>query len=137
VVSEILHVNHPHLDTVSRLVKNQLQKLRPDPEFQPPTSTIGAVEGLFSERDPVPVNHRPPAVQFAPHEVHTGAADEIAHKCVGGAFKEDLGGVHRHDLALVHHHHLVGKGQGLHLVVGDIDQGEFSPLMDLSELTAQ
>src|SRR3546814_11963834 len=32
-------------------------------------------------------------------------------------------GADLHHLALVHHHHLVGEGQGLGLVVGDVDHG--------------
>ena len=42
-----------------------------------------------------------------------------------------------HDLAVVHHHHLVGEGQRLGLVVGDIDHGAPDALVQLLELGAQ
>ncbi len=41
------------------------------------------------------------------------------------------------DLAFVHHHHLVGEGQRLGLVVGDVDHRPADALVQLLELRAQ
>ncbi len=42
-----------------------------------------------------------------------------------------------HDLAIVHDHDLVGEGQGLGLVMRDIDHGAADPPMQLFQLRAQ
>ena len=42
-----------------------------------------------------------------------------------------------HHLAVDHHHHLVGEGQGLGLVVGDVDHRQADALVQLLQLAAQ
>ena len=42
-----------------------------------------------------------------------------------------------HRAAARHHHYLVGEGQGLHLIVRDVDQRELELVVNLLELAPQ
>ena len=50
-------------------------------------------------------------------------ADKVCHKCVLGFVVDLFRTADLLDITLVHHHDGVGHGQGLLLVVGDIDEG--------------
>ena len=62
------------------------------------------------------------AVHHAVHDV--GVTDEVGHKGVLGLVVDVLGGADLLHLAAVHNDDGVGHGQGLFLVVGDIDEGD-------------
>nr|BFE78626.1 hypothetical protein GCM10020093_012270 [Planobispora longispora] len=71
------------------------------------------------------------------HHVHPGRADEVADELVGGR-QEQFGRLARlHDLPVLEDDHLVGEGQGLGLVVGDVDERVAGVAVDLLELAAQ
>ncbi|MNS94148.1 hypothetical protein D3C72_1283550 [compost metagenome] len=54
-----------------------------------------------------------------------------------GTLEQRIRRPHLHRLAARHHHHLVGKGQRLGLVVGDVDQRQAEFVVDLLELAPQ
>ena len=56
--------------------------------------------------------------------------------CCGRSNSSD-GAADLHRPAARHHHHLLGEGQRLDLVVGDVDQGELELVVDLLELAPQ
>jgi len=58
------------------------------------------------------------------HEVHAGAPDEMPDEHVIRQLEQILGAALLKHLAVVHHHDLVGEGQRLGLVVGDVDHGQ-------------
>ena len=55
---------------------------------------------------------------------------EVGHKGVFGLVVDVLRGADLLYSARVHHHHCVGHGQGLLLVVGDVDKGDAQGLLD-------
>ena len=65
---------------------------------------------------------------------YVGLADEIGHKGVHRFVVDVRRGAYLLDLALIHHDYGVGEGQGLLLVVGDVDEGDAQLLMHLLEL---
>ena len=64
-------------------------------------------------------------------------ADEVAHELGGGVVVDLVGGADLLDDALVEHGDAVGQGQGLLLVVGDVDGGDAEVLLHLLQLIAQ
>ena len=70
-----------------------------------------------------------------PHDAvdDVGLADEVGHKGVLRLVINVLRGADLLDLSLVHDHHSVGHGQGLLLVVGDVDEGDAHGLLDALE----
>ena len=70
-------------------------------------------------------------------KVHARRADEVADKGVLRPFEQIRRAADLHRPAAGHHHHLVGKGQRLDLIVGDVDQRELQLMVDLLELAAQ
>ena len=69
--------------------------------------------------------------------VHARRADEIADEGVLRPLEQLGRRADLHDLALVHDHDLVGEGQRLGLVVGDIDHGVAEAAVQLLQLRAQ
>ena len=61
-------------------------------------------------------------------------ADEVAHELGGGVVVDLVGGADLLDDALVEHGDAVGQGQGLLLVVGDVDEGDAHLLLDFLQL---
>ena len=114
--------------------------------------TVLQAQVLRTERqlDPGPRGHRAGGVhrlaghrQHAPGRVGHGGvqqvqvADERGHEG-GGRLVVDLErGAHLLDAAALHDHDPVGQGQGLLLVVGDIDGGDPRGLLDGPDLGAQ
>ena len=77
---------------------------------------------------PVPPAARSPARRAAPvaldrarQHVHARRADEVADEGVRRPLEQLDRRADLHHPAVVHHHHLVGEGQRLGLVVGDVD----------------
>ena len=69
------------------------------------------------------------------HAVHNvGVADEVRHKGVLRLVVDVLGGADLLHLAAVHDHDGVGHGQGLFLVVGDVDKGDVHLALQTLEL---
>ena len=62
-------------------------------------------------------------------EVHAGRADKARYEQVGGVVVEVLGDVDLLDEAPPHDHDAAAHGHGLHLVVGDVDEGGPQPLV--------
>jgi len=52
-------------------------------------------------------------------------------------FKKIFGRAGLNNFALIHDHNLLGKGQRLHLIMRDINQGQFELFMDFFELSPQ
>jgi len=63
-----------------------------------------------------------------------GLTDEVRHKGVLGLVIDILRRADLLDAALVHHYDGVGHGQGLLLVVGDVDEGDAHLLLDFLQL---
>jgi hypothetical protein len=61
----------------------------------------------------------------------------MADEGVRGALEQLDRRAHLHHHAVLHHHHLVGEGQRLRLVVGDVDHGHPDALVQLLELGAE
>ena len=70
-------------------------------------------------------------------QVHAGRADEIADEGVGRGLEQRLGRADLDHAALMHHHHLVGEGQRLGLVMGDVDHGVAEIVVQRFQLRAQ
>ena len=62
-----------------------------------------------------------------------GLADEVSHKGVFGLVIDILGGTDLLDTPFIHDHDRVAHGEGLLLVVGDIDKGDAYLLLDALE----
>ena len=69
-------------------------------------------------------------------EVHGGQADEAGHEQVGGRIIQLQGRADLLDIAHGHTHDPVSQGQGLDLVMGDVDHGGIQPLVQQQDLTA-
>lgn len=61
----------------------------------------------------------------------------MADESMRGAFEQLDGRADLHHFAKLHHHHLIGKGQRLGLVVGDVDHRRLNPLVQLLQLAPQ
>ena len=80
--------------------------------------------GCARQCDPLRAERAPSCPSIVDrHDVHARRADEIADEGVAGRSNSSSGVPICTMLALVHHHHLVGEGQRLGLVVGDVDHG--------------
>ena len=71
------------------------------------------------------------------HQIHTGRADEITHKGMGRGFKQLFRRAHLHHTAVIHDNNLIGEGERLGLVVGDVDHGMAKLAVQLLKLGAQ
>ena len=87
---------------------------------------IHAVEDPAEELDLVILEHH--AVQ------DIGFADEVRHEGVLRLVVDVLGSADLLDPALVHDHHGIGHGEGLLLVVGDVDEGDAGGALDPLQL---
>ena len=65
--------------------------------------------------------HRLLTFDLRVEQVHAGRADEIADKGMARPLEQFLGRPGLDDAAFVHHHDLVGKGQRVGLVMGNVD----------------
>ena len=74
-----------------------------------------------AERDGGPGDAGARALNLGVQQVHSGRADEVAHEGMRGRVEQRLGRARLHDAALGHDDDLVGEGQRLGLIVGDID----------------
>ena len=95
-----------------------------------PRGAVGGGDGLARE-------DRGAVAELAGQHVHAGRADEVADEGVRRALEEIDRRADLHHLALVHHHDLVGEGQRLGLVVGDVDHRDADLLLQLLELGAE
>ena len=80
---------------------------------------------------------RPAAADLARQHVHARRADEVADEGVPRPLEQLDRRADLDDHALMHHHDLVGEGERLGLVVGDVDHGPRDALVQLLELGAQ
>ena len=67
-------------------------------------------------------------------EGHGGRAHKARHEEVGGVVVEVLRGVDLLDEAPLHDHDATTHGHGLHLVVGDVDEGGAQPFVEAGDL---
>ncbi len=96
------------------------------------TGSSGRQTAVQALEPPVEDLHHPVGAHDAVQDV--GLADEVGHKGVFGLVIDVLRGADLLDPARVHHHHCVGHGQGLLLVVGDVDKGDAHGLLDALQL---
>ena len=124
-------------------------------EQQTPEAVVGMLNGYYLAAEQALVECRPiklkftadevmavfadasGAIQAGRHNVHPWRADEVTDKLVFGPVEQRVGRAHLHRAAPRHHHHLVSEGQGLDLVVGDVDQRELELVVDLLQLAPQ
>jgi hypothetical protein len=71
------------------------------------------------------------------HDIHAWRADEIADEGMVRPLEELVWRADLDDLAVIHDDHLVGEGERLGLIVGDVDHGEPVAAVELLQLRAQ
>ena len=115
----------------------EAHELGPHAELQP-ASGAGAPAGRRVPRRSCPRRRTPrrvhgnrhpgedhhAAVDRAGQDVHARRSDEVADEGVTRALEQLHRRADLHHRAVVHHHHRVGEGEGLGLVVGDVDHGD-------------
>ena len=94
-------------------------------------------QAAVGEREPMAGDVDARAGRRRRQEIHSRRADEVADEGVLRPVEELRGAAGLDRAAARHHHHLLGEGERLDLVVGDVDQGELELLVDLLELPAQ
>ena len=88
-----------------------------------------SVAALERDADGVPL-----LFQGGGPKIHARSADEARHEQVGGVTVQVFGGVDLLDAPAPHDHDAGAHGHGLHLVVGDVDEGGAQPLVQPRDL---
>ena len=130
VAADIRDLAHPALEPA----RAERDEFRPDADLgaapAPGRPALRAAHAL-------PLNKAPPSPELAGQDVHARRADEMADEGMCRALEQFDRRADLHDIAVLHHHHLIGEGQRLGLVMGDIDHRRAHPLVQLLQLGAQ
>ena len=120
-VAKVLHLPDRCLGAVFGFFCGQFNKLGPYAQFE--RIALGSFKPVGQRDLDISDCNLRIRERHAGEKVHGRGADKIAHKGGGGPLKKLFGRADLHNAPVVHHDDLMGKGHGLILIVGDVDQG--------------